>query len=218
MAKPRKRREARADGPQPPEAETQQEAAGSLVPSGSPTQEAISDGKGTQEAQSGEVEETRDPEVGAEPATADQESTEVEALLSLIRIPYFRRALVSSLKERLEIGGVGPTRGKEVTRWSESTERSLGKQGQINKEVVPMGLIQESDVGRILQDPVLMDEVVKALVEDSDTMDTLADDIADKLSDALEDDSEIRRHLVDAAMGNDQFKKKLVSKLVEGLS
>ena len=81
-----------------------------------------------------------------------------------------------------------------------------------------MGLIQESDVGRILQDPVLMAEVVSALVEDSDTMDTLADDIADKLSDALGDDSEMRKRLVDAAMANDHFKKKLVTKLVDDLS
>ena len=80
-----------------------------------------------------------------------------------------------------------------------------------------MGLIQESDVGRILQYPSLMDEVVKALVEDSDTMDTLADGIASKLQDALEDDSEMRRGLVDAAMGNGHFKKRLVNKLIDGL-
>ena len=215
MAKPRKKREVKADGLQPPQGETQQEADGSLVLSGSLSQENISDQKGTQPV---EMEETSHPEVGAEPATEDEESTEVEALLRLIRIPYFRRALVSSLKERLEIGGVGPTTGREVTPWREPAERSLERRGQINQEVFSMGLIQESDVGRILQDPVLMDEVVSALVQDSDTMDSLADDIADKLSDALEDDSEMRKRLVDAAMANDHFKKKLVTKLVDDLS
>ena len=164
------------------------------------------------------MEETSHSEAGVEPVTEDEERTEVEALLRLIRIPYFRRALVSSLKARLEIGGVGPTRGTEVSLWSETTERSLDSQGQISKEDFPMGLIQESDVGRILQNPVLMDEVVSALVEDSDAMDSLADDIADKLQDALQDDSEMRKRLVDAAMANDHFKKKLVTKLVDDLS
>jgi len=66
--------------------------------------------------------------------------------------------------------------------------------------------------------PALMDAVAKALVEDSDAMDTLAGDISDKLQDALEDDSEMRKRLADAAMGSDQFKKKLVAKLIDGLS
>ena len=107
MAKPRKKREVKADGLQPPQGETQQEADASLVPSGSLSQETISDHEGTQEAGPGEVEETREAEVGAEPATEDEESTEVEALLRLIRIPYFRRALVSSLSPNPPKDGLG---------------------------------------------------------------------------------------------------------------
>ena len=48
-----------------------------------------------------------------------------------------------------------------------------------------MGLIQESDVGKLMQDQKLMDEGVAGLVQDSQTMDALADDIADKVQDAL---------------------------------
>ena len=81
-----------------------------------------------------------------------------------------------------------------------------------------MGLIQEGDIGQLLQNPELMDEVVKGLIADSKTMDTLADDIADKLQDALEDDPEMRRRLVNAALTNELFKKKIVNKLVEELS
>ena len=81
-----------------------------------------------------------------------------------------------------------------------------------------MGLIQESDVGRIMQDPSLMKELIKGLVEDTATMDSLADDIADKLQDALEDDPDMRRRLVDAAVSNSAFKRKIVTKLVEDLS
>ena len=81
-----------------------------------------------------------------------------------------------------------------------------------------MGLIQDGDVGRLLQDPGLMDEVVKAMVEDSETTDSLAEDIADKLQDALEDDPEMRKRIVDSAISNDVFKRKIINKLVEELS
>ena len=81
-----------------------------------------------------------------------------------------------------------------------------------------MGLIQESDVGRVLQDEKLMDQVVTGLVENSQTMDSLADDIADKVQDALEDDPELRQRLINAAMSNESFKKRLVSKLIDEMS
>ena len=80
-----------------------------------------------------------------------------------------------------------------------------------------MGLIQESDVGRLFNDKALMDEIVSGLVEDPNTMDQLADDIADKMQDALEDDSDMRRRLVNAAVSNDVFKRKLIAKLIDML-
>ena len=81
-----------------------------------------------------------------------------------------------------------------------------------------MGLIQESDVERLLRDEALMDQVAAALVEDSATMDTLADDIADKVQDAMEDDPELRQRIISAAISNEAFKKRLVSKLINELS
>ena len=80
-----------------------------------------------------------------------------------------------------------------------------------------MGLIQESDVSRLMQDQGLMDSLISGLVEDSTTMDSLADDIADKVQDALEDDSDMRQRLVSAAVTNDAFKRKLISKLIDDL-
>ena len=80
-----------------------------------------------------------------------------------------------------------------------------------------MGLVQESDVGRLLSDDGFMDQVVAGLVEDSTTMDALADDIADKVQDALEDNSELRQRLISAAVTNQAFKKKRISKLVDDL-
>ena len=80
-----------------------------------------------------------------------------------------------------------------------------------------MGLVSESDVGRLLSDDGFMDQVVAGLVEDSTTMDSLAEDIADKVQDALEDNSELRQRLISAAVTNEAFKKKLISKLVDDL-
>ena len=80
-----------------------------------------------------------------------------------------------------------------------------------------MGLINESDVSKLMQDEKLMDAVVAGLVEDSQTMDTLADDIADKVQDALSDDVELRQRLISAAVTNDAFKRKLISKLISEL-
>ena len=80
-----------------------------------------------------------------------------------------------------------------------------------------MGLIQDSDVGKVLADQEFMDQVVSGLVEDSSTMDSLADEIADKVQDALENDSDLRQRLVSAAMANEVFKRKLVDKLIEEL-
>ena len=80
-----------------------------------------------------------------------------------------------------------------------------------------MGLIQESDLGGLFNNQALMEEIVSGLVEDSNTMDQLAEDAADKLQDVLEDDSEMRRRLVNAAVASDVFKRKLIAKLIEGL-
>ena len=81
-----------------------------------------------------------------------------------------------------------------------------------------MGLIQDSDVGKVLADEAFMEQVVTGLVADSGTMDTLVDDISDKLQDALESDSDLRQRLVGAAIANEEFKRKLVNKLIEDIS
>ena len=80
-----------------------------------------------------------------------------------------------------------------------------------------MGLIQESDVGRVLADPAFMEQVVSGLMENSSTMDSLADDIAGQIEAALENDSDLRQRLVAAAVSNEAFKQKLVHKLIEEL-
>ena len=81
-----------------------------------------------------------------------------------------------------------------------------------------MGFIKESDVQRLMQNEELMEEVAKAIVEDPATMDELAEDIASKLEDELDNNAELRAMIVDAAVANPAFKKKVVAKLADELS
>ena len=80
-----------------------------------------------------------------------------------------------------------------------------------------MGFIKEGDVQRLMQNEELMAEVAKAIVEDPETMDDLAGDIAGKLEDELDDNPELRKQIVDAAVANPEFKKRLATKLTEDL-
>ncbi len=80
-----------------------------------------------------------------------------------------------------------------------------------------MGPIRESDVAKLLQNPESMDHIVSGLVEDSRTMDTLAGDIADKIQDVLEDDSDLRQRVLNSAVANEAFRKKLVTRIIEEL-
>ncbi len=81
-----------------------------------------------------------------------------------------------------------------------------------------MSLLQESDVGKVLADQGFMEHIVSGLVRDSSTMDKLADDIADKVQDALVSQSDLRERLVTAAISNEAFKQKVVAKLIDELS
>ena len=81
-----------------------------------------------------------------------------------------------------------------------------------------MGYTKKGDVRKLLRDLKLREAVVKAAAEDPDTVDSLAGDIADKLSDELEHDPEIRQKIVTHAMASPEFKKIVVRKIVEDLS
>ncbi len=86
------------------------------------------------------------------------------------------------------------------------------------KEVIHMSFTEKGDVRKLLHDSKLKDAIAKAAVEDPETMDSLAGDIADKLSDELEDDPEIRQKIIQYAIASPEFKKRVVRKLVEDLS
>lgn len=81
-----------------------------------------------------------------------------------------------------------------------------------------MGFIEKSDVAQLLQDPELVSEISKMILEDADAVDDLAGDIADALSDQLENDAEVRNAIVATAIKSSEFKKRVVRKLAEDLS
>jgi hypothetical protein len=78
--------------------------------------------------------------------------------------------------------------------------------------------VNESDVRQLLQDPALVEEIARGVMEDPDALGELAEDIADELSDVLEDDPAFRAKIIQSAMGNKTFKDRLVKKLVEEMS
>ena len=78
-----------------------------------------------------------------------------------------------------------------------------------------MGFVDTADVKRLMQNPELISDIAKAVVEDPKAMDSLADDIADEFEDELQDDPELKKQIIDAALSSPDFKKKLVRKLVE---
>ena len=80
-----------------------------------------------------------------------------------------------------------------------------------------MGLIKDSDVVDVLADEEFMGQLVSGIIDDSNTMGALIDDIATNVQDALENDADLRQRLVSAAMNNEVFKQKLVEKIIQEL-
>ena len=80
-----------------------------------------------------------------------------------------------------------------------------------------MGFIKDADIEKLMQNDELINEVAKGLVENPDTLDSLVDDIAEKLEDELDTNSVLRQKVVDAAVSNEEFRKKVVAKLADEL-
>ena len=81
-----------------------------------------------------------------------------------------------------------------------------------------MGLdINASDVRKLLDDPNLKADIANAVLEDPGAMDDLAEDIADELEDELEDDPELKKQIIETAMANPEFKKKVMRELIDDL-
>lgn len=74
------------------------------------------------------------------------------------------------------------------------------------------------EISTLLQDEKFMNKVIDEALARPDVMEELAEDIADELSDLMEDDPRMQRQLVGQALKSDSFKKQVIEKLIEELN
>lgn len=80
-----------------------------------------------------------------------------------------------------------------------------------------MGNINEKDIETLLKDEKLLGEIVAQATKDPEIVDKLAAEVADKLSDYLEDDPNFKKKILDVAMKNGSFKEAIVKELLQKL-
>jgi len=82
-----------------------------------------------------------------------------------------------------------------------------------------MGMdISKADVQKLLQNDKLVDEVVKKVVEDPEVLKDLAEEVAEQISDYIEEDPAIRQKVIKAALGSPGFKQRVIKELADGIS
>ena len=72
-------------------------------------------------------------------------------------------------------------------------------------------------VAGLLQDQQFIDQIICGMVGNR-TLESLSDDLADKLSDELEASPEFRSRLIDAFMASDPARGRFVKAMIEGFS
>lgn len=81
-----------------------------------------------------------------------------------------------------------------------------------------MGILDDADVRKLLQDQELMDDIIAKVVADPRVLDELANDIADELEDILEDDPTFQQKVLEAAMKSPEFKERVVTELIREMA
>ena len=82
-----------------------------------------------------------------------------------------------------------------------------------------MGIdIEKAELRKLIDYSSLMSEVAKKSLDDPDTIKDIAGEVADKISDELEDDPEFKRKILLAAMKREVFRKKVIQLLAEKIS
>jgi len=80
-----------------------------------------------------------------------------------------------------------------------------------------MGLVEKSDVRKLLEDEALVNEIVERSLDDPDVLADLASDVADELSDEIENDPELKSKILGGVTKDETFKKKLIKELVNNM-
>ncbi len=81
-----------------------------------------------------------------------------------------------------------------------------------------MGFLEDTDVQTILKDKTLVNQLIKAVVNDPEAMSELTEDVASELGDQLQKDAGFRKKMVEAATSTPEFKKQVIKTLVEEIT
>ncbi len=74
------------------------------------------------------------------------------------------------------------------------------------------------EISTLLQDEKFTNEVIEQALVHPEVMASLAEEIADELSDLMEDDPRMQRQLVSQALKTDGFKQQVIQKLIDELN
>ncbi len=81
-----------------------------------------------------------------------------------------------------------------------------------------MSNLTTNEISTFLQDEEFTNEVIKQAVASPEVIEDLAAEIADELSDFVEDDPQFRQRLVTEALKRDEFKQQVIDKLIEEIN
>ena len=111
--------------------------------------------------------------------------------------------------------GVGATTAELVLPDLELVETGVFTGGDDQERVVEQA--NGTGVAGLLQDQQFIDQIISGMVGNR-TLESLSDDLADKLSDELEASPEFRSRLIDAFMASDPARGRFVKAMIEGFS
>ncbi len=75
-----------------------------------------------------------------------------------------------------------------------------------------------NEITTLLQDEEFTNAVIQQAVASPEVVENLAAEIADELSDLVEDDPQFRNRMITEALKRDDFKQQVIDKLVEELN
>ncbi len=81
-----------------------------------------------------------------------------------------------------------------------------------------MGLVNKEEVGLLLKDEDLVDEIIHQVLSDKDFMSRLAKDAASVIAEELDKDDNFKRKMLKVANTDKLFRKEVVDKIIAELS
>ncbi len=81
-----------------------------------------------------------------------------------------------------------------------------------------MSNVTTNEISTFLQDEEFTNEVIQQAVANPEVIEDLAAEIAEELSELVEDDPQFRHRLVTEALKRDEFKQQVIDKLIEEIN